>query len=59
MYNYLLKIIKQLHFNNYILFIDNDIYRSFYAQEYLRPLSPSIIEETIWPIAFGKDMLPV
>lgn len=37
MYNYLLKIIKQLHFNNYILFIDNDIYRSFYAQEYLRP----------------------
>lgn len=37
MYSYLLKIIKQLHFNNYILFIDNDIYRSFYAREYLRP----------------------
>lgn len=38
MYSYLLKTIKQLKFNNYILFIDNDIYRSFYAKEFLYPI---------------------
>lgn len=37
MYSYLQKVIKQLNFNDYILFIDNDIYRSFYAQEFLHP----------------------
>lgn len=31
------KIAKQLDFKDYILFIDNDLYRSFYAAEYLKP----------------------
>ena len=38
MYSFVLKILNQLHFNDYILFIDNDIYRSFYATTYLHPL---------------------
>lgn len=37
MYSFVLKILNQLHFNEYILFIDNDIYRSFYATTYLHP----------------------
>ncbi len=37
MYRYVKKVTEQLHFNDYLLFIDNDIYRSFYAQEYLHP----------------------
>jgi len=32
------KIAKQLGFKNYNLFIDNDLYRSFYAAKYLKPL---------------------
>ena len=37
MYSFVQKILKQLHFDKYILFIDNDIYRSFYAREMLQP----------------------
>lgn len=37
MYSFVHKILLQLHFENYILFIDNDIYRSFYAKELLAP----------------------
>lgn len=37
MYQFVKKIIKKIGFNNYLLFIDNDIYRSFYAAEYLKP----------------------
>ncbi len=36
-YSYAKKVIKQLGFENPILFIDNDIYRSFYAKEMLKP----------------------
>ena len=38
MYSFVKKILKQLHFDEYILFIDNDIYRSFYARELLQPI---------------------
>lgn len=38
MYQFANKILNDLKFKNYILFIDNDIYRSFYAAEYIKPL---------------------
>lgn len=37
MYSFVKKIIKQLQFKDYILFTDNDLYRSFYAKDYLHP----------------------
>lgn len=37
MYSFVRKILKQLHFNEYILFIDNDMFRSLYAKDYLHP----------------------
>ncbi|MEG1075746.1 MAG: glycosyltransferase, partial [Mucinivorans sp.] len=37
MYRYVKKVLKTLRFNDYTLFIDNDMYRSFYAKEYLSP----------------------
>ena len=37
MYSFVRDILKQLLFDEYILFIDNDIYRSFYAKEILQP----------------------
>ncbi|MEG1544050.1 MAG: glycosyltransferase [Tannerellaceae bacterium] len=37
MYSFVLKTLQELQFKDYILFIDNDIYRSFYAKEYLKP----------------------
>ena len=37
MYSFVKKILQEIHFNEYILFIDNDIYRSFYANEILSP----------------------
>ncbi len=36
-YTYVKKIIQNLNFKNYILFIDNDVYRSFYAKDILLP----------------------
>ncbi len=36
-YSYVKKVIKKLDFKDYILFIDNDVYRSFYARKMLRP----------------------
>ncbi len=35
-YSFVNKIIKELNFEDHILFIDNDFYRSFYAKEYLK-----------------------
>jgi glycosyltransferase involved in cell wall biosynthesis len=35
--NSILKAIKELNFTNYILFNDNDIFRSFYLKELLQP----------------------
>lgn len=38
MHHFSRKIIKQLQFKDYFLFIDNDIYKSFYAPDLLKPL---------------------
>lgn len=35
--HHILSTIHELRFQNYILFIDNDIYRSFYAKDFLKP----------------------
>ncbi|MEG1579842.1 MAG: glycosyltransferase [Bacteroidaceae bacterium] len=49
------KLIKKLHFQNYILFIDNDIYRSQYAKEYLSPsLSIYYRRDNLQPIEYWK-----
>lgn len=37
MYQYVNRILDQLSFKDYILFIDNDVYRSFYAKDILKP----------------------
>ncbi|MEG2339209.1 MAG: glycosyltransferase [Odoribacter sp.] len=37
MYCFVKKTLKTLQFKDYILFIDNDMFRSFYAKEYLAP----------------------
>ena len=37
MYDFVRKIIEQLCLSNYILFIDNDMFRSLYAKDYLCP----------------------
>lgn len=37
MYTFCNKVLKSLGFNEYILFIDNDIYRSLHAPEMLKP----------------------
>ena len=37
MYKFVRKILKEIKFEKYILFIDNDIYRSFYAPDFLHP----------------------
>ena len=37
-YRSLAPVIKKLEFKDYILFSDNDIYRSFYAKDMLRPV---------------------
>ena len=37
-YKFVKKIASELKFENYVLFIDNDIYRSYYANEFLKPI---------------------
>lgn len=37
MYFFVKSILSELEFDKYILFIDNDVYRSFYAKDMLRP----------------------
>lgn len=55
MYSYVNKILTQLQFENFILFIDNDIYRSFYAKEYLKPsLSIYYRRDNLTPIPFWR-----
>lgn len=36
-FSYVRKVAAELGFSNYIHFTDNDIYRSFYSKEYLKP----------------------
>jgi len=37
MYNFVRDVLKKIDFKEYILFIDNDMYRSFYAADFLQP----------------------
>lgn len=55
MYTFVKKILRQLKFEDYILFIDNDIYRSFYAVKYLEPkISIYYRRDNMQPISFWK-----
>jgi glycosyltransferase involved in cell wall biosynthesis len=55
MFNFVKKIADQLHFKDFLHFIDNDIYRSFYAKEYLKPvLSIYYRRDNLQPFAFWK-----
>jgi len=54
-FRYINKIAGALRFNNVIHFIDNDIYRSFYAKEYLKPsLSVYYRRDNLQPFAYWK-----
>lgn len=55
MFSYVKKIAAELHFKNYIHFIDNDIYRSFYSKEYLAPaLSVYYRRDNLQPFQYWK-----
>ncbi len=55
MFGYVRKIAEELQFKEIIHFIDNDIYRSFYAKEYLKPsLSVYYRRDNLQPFAFWK-----
>lgn len=55
MYSYIKEVILKLKFDSNILFIDNDIYRSFYAKEYLAPeLSIYYRRDNLQPFPFWK-----
>ena len=55
MYRYVRKVMQELGFSNPIHFIDNDIYRSFYAKEYLKPsLSVYYRRDNLQPFAYWK-----
>ena len=54
-FNYILKIAAELNFKDCVHFIDNDIYRSFYAKEYLHPaVSIYYRRDNLQPFAFWK-----
>ena len=54
-FKYISKIADELNFKDVIHFIDNDIYRSFYAKEYLRPaLSVYYRRDNLQPFDYWK-----
>ena len=58
-FSYTKKIAKELGFSNPIHFIDNDIYRSFYAKEILNPkLSVYYRRDNVQPYAYWKKHAP-
>ena len=59
MFNYLNKIAEDLDFRDIIHFIDNDIYRSFYSKELLKPiLSVYYRRDNLLPMPFWKKHAP-
>ena len=55
MFRYVKKIAAELGFKDYIHFIDNDIYRSFYSKEYLQPvLSVYYRRDNLQPFDYWK-----
>ena len=54
-FNYVKKVAADLDFKNVIHFIDNDIYRSFYARDFLKPsLSVYYRRDNLQPFAYWK-----
>jgi len=54
-FNYVKKVAAELGFENPVHFIDNDIYRSFYAKEILKPsLSVYYRRDNLQPFAYWK-----
>jgi teichuronic acid biosynthesis glycosyltransferase TuaH len=54
-FGYLKKIVAELQFKEIIHFNDNDIYRSFYAKEYLKPaISVYYRRDNLQPFAFWR-----
>lgn len=55
MYHYIKQVVSELDIFPFISFIDNDIYRSFYASEYLEPyLSIYYRRDNLLPLPFWK-----
>jgi len=55
MFSYVRKIADELNFKDYIHFIDNDIYRSYYSKEYLNPrLSVYYRRDNLQPFSYWK-----
>ena len=44
-FRYARKVADELGFTNIVHFIDNDIYRSFYSKEYLKPLIQRVLPQ--------------
>lgn len=58
-FNYVRKVAAELNFKNPIHFIDNDIYRSFYSKEILKPvLSVYYRRDNLLAIDFWKKHAP-
>jgi len=58
-FNYVRKVAEKLNFKNPIHFIDNDIYRSFYSKEILKPvLSVYYRRDNLLAIDFWKKHAP-
>lgn len=54
-FDYVRKVAEELHFKDFIHFIDNDIYRSFYSKEYLKPAhSVYYRRDNLQPFAYWK-----
>ncbi len=58
-FHYAKKIANELGFTDIIHFIDNDIYRSFYAKEFLKPaMSVYYRRDNLLPFAYWKKHAP-
>ena len=57
-YNHVLSTARSIGFKDYILFIDNDIYRSFYAKDFLRPSLSVYYRRDNMVSAFWKKHAP-
>lgn len=58
MYSFIREKLKELNFKDYILFIDNDIYHSFYAKELLQPFFSIYYRRDNMISAFWRNHAP-
>lgn len=55
MFKYVEKVAKELNFQNIFHFIDNDVYRSYYSKEYLKPkCSIYYRRDNLLPVAYWR-----